>query len=173
MSNKVGLSTPWVTYARKVNALFEEDPEVLVDYDIEGPTLTIYVENAAKADALEQLLPATKEFGNVTLNIKVVPANSQTKVSLFRNAFAGNPIINKIETVEIAPGSPVNYVIFAREVVSFFNDDLGDYFGAESTLYENLARDVFDLGEDGILFCTDLEKTTDGLSFGTPLGEWP
>jgi len=175
MPNKVGLSTPWVTYARKVNALFEKDPEILVDYENEGPTLTIYVENAAKADALEQLLPASKEFGNVTLNIKVVPANSQTKISLFRNAFAGNPIVNKVETtVEMAPGAPqVNYVIFAREVVSFFNDDLGDYFGAESTLYEDLARDVFDLGEDGIFFCTDLEKTTDGLSFGTPLGEWP
>ena len=59
MPNKVGLSTPWVTYARKVNALFEEDPEVLVDYENDGPTLILYVENAAKADALEQLLPAT------------------------------------------------------------------------------------------------------------------
>ena len=28
MANKMGLSSPWVTYARKVHALFAEDPDI-------------------------------------------------------------------------------------------------------------------------------------------------
>lgn len=170
MASNVGISSPWVTYARKVNALFENDPEVLVDYDNDNLELTLYVENMSKADALTQLLPTEKTFGNVTLNIKVVPANEITKISLFRNAFAGNPIVNKIESVAFAQNAPINYIIFDRKVVSFFNDDMSDFFGAESTLYEDLARDVFDLDHEGICFCTDLEEAP-GLN--APLGEWP
>ena len=60
------------------------------------------------------------------------------------------------------------YVIFANKVVQYFNDSLSDAHGVCSTLYQDIARDVF--GDDcGVYFCTDLEEK----STGAPLGEWP
>ena len=47
-----------------------------------------------------------------------------------------------------------NFVVFVPEVVQFYNDDLGDINGLCSTLYQDLAKDLF--GEEaGIYFCTD------------------
>jgi hypothetical protein len=170
LSDTVGIAAPWITYAEEVNALFDKDPEVLVQYDNDNTELKLYVDNAAKADALSRLLPTEKSFGNVTLNISVIPANDNpSKISLFRNAFAGNPIFDSIETVPFAQNAPIEYIIFAREVVSFFNDDMGDFYGAKSTLYEDIARDVFDTTEDGIFFCTKIEtsdKEDELLSLG-------
>ena len=172
MTDNLKISSPWVTYARKINALFDQDPEVLVEYDNDGPEVKLYVDNYAKAEALTELMPTEKTFGNIVLKITVIPANEITKIGLFRNAFAGNPIVDKIETVPFAENAPINYIIFAREVVSFFNDDMNDFFGLESTLYEDLARDIFEVGDGGICFCTNVEDTQkEGLQ--CPLGEWP
>jgi len=160
LTDTLNLASPWITYAQKVNALFDKDPEVLVQYDNDTLELKLYIDNAAKADALSQLLPIEKTFGNVTLKITVIPANNElSKISLFRNAFAGNPIFDRVETVPFTQNAPIEYIIFTREVVSFFNDDVGDFYGAESTLYENIARDVFDTSEDGIFFCTKIETS--------------
>ena len=90
-----------------------------------------------------------KEFGNVKLNIEVIPANvpPKTKLELFMTAFKGNPAINSIEKVS-AYGQDLGFVIFEPEVVQYPTDDIGDYFGIESTLYENIARDIFDNTEN-------------------------
>lgn len=171
--DKVGISSPWMTFARKVNAMFENDPEINVQYDEEANVIKLFVDNSAKADALSQILPAEKEFGNVKIGIEIVPANEDSPAALFRTAFAGNPVVDGIEVVPFAENAPVSYVVFARQVVSFFNDDMSDYFGAESTLYEDLARDVFDTGlGQGVCFCTNIQDSQkEGLQH--PLGEWP
>lgn len=171
--DKVGISSPWVTFARKVNAMFENDPEINVQYDEEANVIKLFVENSAKADALNQILPTEKVFGNVTIGIEVIPANEDSPAALFRTAFAGNPVVDGIEVVPFAGNAPISYVVFARQVVSFFNDDMSDYFGAESTLYEDLARDVFDTGlGQGVCFCTNIQDSQkEGLQH--PLGEWP
>ena len=169
MSNNVGLSSPWVAYARKIYALFEQDSDIRCVWDDENVCLKIYVDDALKADALDQLLPPVKQFGNVTMTIEVIAANEEVSlISLYKAAFAGNPIVSYIETVD-GFGNPLNYIVFEKEVVQYFNDNLGDIHGIESTLYQDLAEEVFD-EHDSIFFCTDIE---DGLSFGTPLGEWP
>lgn len=103
------------------------------------------------------------------MTIEVIAANEEVSlISLYKAAFAGNPIVSYIETVD-GFGNPLNYIVFEKEVVQYFNDNLGDIHGIESTLYQDLAEEVFD-EHDSIFFCTDIE---DGLSFGTPLGEWP
>ena len=174
MSN-LGLSTPWMTFAREINALFENDPDVAsVVYDNDNRVIKLYVNNNAKADALDRILPNEKTFGNVSVKISIIPSNEDdSPAALFRTAFAGNPIVDSIETVPFTEGGAVDYVIFARQVVSFFNDDMSDYFGAESTLYEDIARNVFDTGfGKGICFCTNIEDSQkEGLQH--PLGEWP
>jgi len=50
--------------------------------------------------------------------------------------------------------NPVDYVVFRNEVVQFFNDEMGDPNGLKSTLYQDIAKDVF-ADKDGIFFCTE------------------
>ena len=157
--SKVNLSSPWVTFYREVDALFAEDQEVTVVFDEDECELKLYVENAAKADALTQLLPSERVFGNVTVKVTVIPANekSPSKIQLFRTAFEGNNALSYTETVEGVFTNPISYVVFENKVVQYFNDDLGDAHGICSTLYQNIADDLFEDCE-GIYFCTDLPK---------------
>lgn len=154
----LNLSTPWDLYYREIEALFKDDPQVKVVYDEEAKEVKLYVENAIKADALTQLLPAERNFGGVELKITVIPANVEaSKVSLFRSAFDGNPALEDI----ISTDGPfaTNYVIFKNKVVQYYSDNLGSYYGMTSTLYEDIAKDVFDHAE-GIFFCTELGYDT-------------
>lgn len=156
-SEKVKLSAPWVLYVDALKAMFEEDPEVTIDYDDETNVVRMRVDNQVKADALSQLIPAEKDFGNVKLKINVVPANMKAKKSdLFMAAFAGNSAVNGYVPIEGVFSNPLTYIMFKKEVVQYWIDNMGDPRGLRSTLYEDIAREVF--GEhDGVLFCTDSE----------------
>lgn len=168
-TREVKMAPPWVQYVNSVNAMFAKDPEVKVIYDNDNTTLSLMVDNPVKADALQQIMPPEKEFGNVTLNIKVVPANlKMTKAQLYHTAFSGNPAYVASVPIEGVFTNPLLYVVFAKEVVQYFNDDLSDLHGNRSTLYQNLANEIF-TDHDGVLFCTDVG----GENIGKPLGEWP
>jgi hypothetical protein len=162
------LSSPWVEFYREIEALFAEDDEVKVVYDEENNEVKLYVENARKADALTQLLPAEKTFGNVTLKVTVIPANDAkvSKADLIAEAFEGNPALSYVQHVGAVIGE-FDYAVFKNKVVQFFDDNLSDINGNKSTLYENIAKDVF--GENvGVFFCTEAP-----VSLTKPLGEWP
>ncbi len=170
MSQEVGISSPWVTFAREVKALFEKDPEIRVEYDNDEPGLKVYVANSSKADALGKLLPEEKRFGNVKLAVSVIPANEgESRADLFRRAFAGNAAVTGFETIQDVFANEISYVIFEPEVVQFFNDNLGDVNGLCSTLYQDVANVVFDENHDGVFFCTAPVLAT----LDAPLGEWP
>lgn len=167
MGSPIGLSPPWACFYREIEALFKDDPEIHIVYDEQNYEIKLYVDNPSKADALEKLLPSVKNFGNVNLYIEVIPADTETNdgLSLFEAAFAGNPAFKYVAQ---SPKIAAKYVIFANKVVQYFNDSLSDAHGVRSTLYQDIARDVF--GDDcGVYFCTDLEEK----SAGAPLGEWP
>lgn len=73
----------------------------------------------------------------------------------------------------------LTYVVFEAKVVQFFNDDIGDINGIKSTLYEDIAEEVFEKKE-GIYFCTNKDVTEDMyrsartiLSLDTHDCEWP
>lgn len=163
------LAAPWLTFYNEVKALFEEDPEVKVTFDEEKYELALYVENARKADALTQLMPEEKAFGNVKVKIKVVPSDgAQTKLDLIREAFYGNPVLSYIWQAKTPFGDEFDYVVFENKVVQFYNDNIRDVNGNKSTLYEDIARDVF--GEDfNLCFCTEAKDR----NLIKPLGEWP
>ena len=163
------LAAPWLTFYNEVKALFKEDPEVKVTFDEEKYELALYVENGRKADALTQLMPTEKDFGNVKVQIKVVPADdAPTKVDLFEEAFYGNPALSYVWQAKTPFGDEFDYIVFDHKVVQFYNDNIRDVNGNKTTLFEDIARDVF--GEDvNLCFCTvakDRELTK-------PLGEWP
>ncbi len=167
MAENVGLASPWMTFAREVHEFFRRDPEVEVDFDNDGPELTIRVANASKADALSRLIPAEKTFGNVIMRVTVVPANEDdSKEALFRRAFAGNDAVEDFVTLQDMFGSEITYIEFIPMVVHYYNDNIGDLNGYNHTLYETIAKELFET-DASVRLCT-------GLSVGdAPLGEWP
>ena len=155
---KMKLSPPWITYVHELNALFGQDPDIRVEFNDQTNTVALYVEKQEKADALVMLLPATKDFGNVTLNIKIVPANTTAGyASVLHKAFEGNPIMKQVITIP-TPYGDMTYAMFRKEVVQFYNDQMDDPNGNKSTLYQDIAQDVLgDLVGTGTFFCTDTE----------------
>lgn len=165
-NNGIQLASPWVNFYRELEALFGEDPEIRIEYN-EEDNIVIYVDNKEKAEALQELLPFSKDFGNVTVFINIIPCNLERTLnkSIFEKAFKGNPVF--AYTVD-SKKLPIHYVVFKNRVVQYFNDALNDAHGVRSTLYQEIAKDVF--GEvNGVYFCTDLTDNDVGM----PLGEWP
>lgn len=150
------LFAPWIIYFRQVEVLFEQDPDVKVSFDNDTCELNIRVNGEIKADAISKLLPTEKTFGNVTLKINVIPANEdeEDRLTLIKRAFAGNNAVDDIIETNVF-GGDIRYVIFEKKVVQYKNDDISDFHGVCSTLYQDLAKEI--LGEDkGIYFCTDI-----------------
>ena len=173
--SKLGLVSSWVQYFRKLEAFFAEDPGVKVLLDNKNAAIKLMVEDGTKAVALEALLPDEMTFGNVTVKVIVVPANPKLatgKIDLVAEAFEGNGAVVGIYSVDRIFSNTMNYVVFKPKVVQYFNDDLSDAHGIRSTLYQDLAKELF--GEDGgVFFCTDVVEGKDGKKVGMPLGEWP
>lgn len=148
------LSPPWVTFAKKVEALFGHDPEVKIVFDEDSLELKLFVDNPVKADAIGKILPVSKTFGNVTVKTTVIPSNEQSADALFRAAFHGNPAVDCVEHVEGPVTGEINYVVFHKEVVQFFNDDTSDINGNCSTLYADIAKEVLE-ADKTVRFCTN------------------
>ena len=148
MESNVKLSSPWIDYVHKLEAFFQKDPDVnIVFNDGEERKINIYVENQAKADAMDEVLPKVVSFGSTDLEINVVLVNKlnarKSRGNTFKDLFTGNPICKDIVTVEGIFTNPLTYVIFRKEVVQYYNDDLGDAHGVCSTLYQDIAKRIF------------------------------
>ena len=152
------LSSPWMIYQRKLAAFFREDPGVNILYDEDAKEVKLYIENAAKADALSQLLPHEKKFGNVTLKVTVHSGNlgSTSKMTLFGRALDGNRAVAYMKTVSCLAGDMAYFIVFKKEVVQYFTDDIGDLHGIHSTIYQDLANDIFE-NHENVFFCTDVD----------------
>ena len=153
---KLKLSPPWITFAKEVTALFETDEEVKVLYDGVEQTITLFVDNAAKADALTALLPEQKEFGNVAVKLIVKPSNDartgDAYEDTYKTAFDGNDALVSTATV-VNPLGTFTYVVWDAQIVQFFADNLGDIEGNESMLLAEVAADVL-APAGGVYHCT-------------------
>ena len=168
---------PWTIVIRKLEALFDGDPQIAFNTDFSGlhPTVVLASLNGDKVAALQKLLPNEVVFGGVTLKVMIDgnPSNRAftTKKELFEAAFKGNPAF----AYAVTPGDDswwisTTYVVFKNYVVQFFADNLNDCHGVISTLYQNIAEELLTgEGAQGVFFNTDVERA--GL--GAPLGEWP
>lgn len=172
---RIGQAPPWITYVSELEQMFKYDPEVHVVYNNEEHEVRLYVDTDHKAAALMELLPNEKTFGNVTLQVTIVPANGipipfADNANLFQDAFKGNGAFSFTKTVQGIFSNSLTYVVFRNRVVQYFDDNLGDIYGQKSTLYQEIARNLF--GErEGVFYCTDVEEMV--WKFGIPLGEWP
>ena len=152
-------SAPWVSYVHRLQALFGGDPDIKVEYDGDDQSVALYVHGSAKAEALNALLPTKAVFGSVELEIAVVPDNAKTSVAdLMHSAFSGNPLYSRVITVRPEGCSnPISYVMFMPEVVQYWDDNLGDPNGLESTLAQELAEELLD-SSGGVCYCTEDDR---------------
>lgn len=161
---KLTLSPPWRIYYSKLLAMFGQDDDIKVIFDEDDCSIKFYVAKSKKAEVLNILLPEEKIFGNVSINIKIIPANKNSinfdydKVAdLYDILFKDNPVVDYIKTYESVLSNPLTYVVFKKEVVQFYSDNIGDINGFKSTLYEDIARDLFtSTKNDGVYFCTNI-----------------
>ena len=170
MSETVKLATPWATYYKELCELFKDDPAVRVAFDTDAMEVKLLVDGTVKAEALTALMPGEVTFGNVKLKVTVIPANIDFKdpLDLFKAAFDGNPALSYTKKTDGM--FAMEYVVFKNKVVQFFNDNLQDINGNESTLFEDIAREVFP--NAGVCFCTDAPLYDDmDNSLGRPIRE--
>lgn len=173
---KTKLSPPWVTYMNKVAALFGEDPEIEceMNYHASDPTITLFVSNPDKAAALAKLIHEDVWFGNVMIFVHVDCDKMSNRAfptfkELFETAFNKNPAFAYTVVPDTQYFLPLTYVVFKNRVVQFFNDNLNDPHGIVSTLYQDIAAEIFEEAcPAGVAFCTDVDR-----NIGLPLGEWP
>lgn len=174
---RLKISPPWVTYVNKLQALFDGDPQIAFNIDYQNMKVVLATNNGDKAAALLRLLPEQKVFGNVILKVIVDCDHISnlafpTPKALFDTAFSGNPAY-AYSTSPIDEGYwffSMTYVVFKNCVVQFFNDNLNDCHGLISTLYQDIAAEIFEDAElNGVYYNTDVERG----SLGMPLGEWP
>ena len=175
---RLKLSPPWVTYINKLQQLFDGDPQIAFNVKYEGtnPTVVLATNNPDKATALAKLLPEEKTFGKVTLKISIDGEFSNrafvSSKELFETVFEKNPAFAYC-VAPVAEGYyyiDFIYVVFKNCVVQFFNDNLDDAHGVISTLYQDIAAEIFeDSTPPGAHYCTDVERG----KLGKPLGEWP
>lgn len=152
----VKLSPPWDEYVKKITHLFEQDDDIhICNKDRE---LDIYVDNTDKYEALTHLFPEEKVFGNVSLAIKIIPANEKEKTTrdYIKNLFKGNCAVTNIEDVSVGTNT-MTFIEFEKVIVQYYNDNLADLHGNRTTVMEQIAREVFD-NIDGVYFCTDNEE---------------
>lgn len=175
---RLKLLPPWTIYIKKIQALFDGDPQIACNIDFDGtsPSIVLSCNNGDKVAALMKILPNKFEFGNVALNVIIdgVPSNREfvNKKELFETAFEKNPAFSSaISPVEDGfDWFAMTYVIFKNCVVQFFADNLNDAHGVISTLYQDIASEILTgEGAQGVYFCTDIERG----KVGKPLGEWP
>ena len=151
LTKKLDLSAPWFTYVKEIEALFGNDPDISMSFDEEHLDLYLYVHNHDKADALTKLLPSVKTFGNIAMKIAVFNTNDgeDDPVIFLKRLFQDNRAVVGFETTPKG-----TYVVFRKEVVQFYNDQLDDVHGNKSTLYQEIAKDIFG-GVQGVYFCTE------------------
>ncbi len=157
---RYALAAPWYTLYNELLAMFEGDKEVRVLMDGNCETIRLYIDNPRKCAALDKVLKHEHRFGDKVVTVVCVPPNDtgvkeapEDVETLWETAFDGNQAFAFV----IAPTTPfgtLTYVVFASMVVQFFNDDLSDVYGNRTTLYQNIATDLFQR-QNNENFCTE------------------
>lgn len=161
-NTNVKLSSPLVIFFKQLCKLFMHDPDINIQWedtegkDYENRAIEILVDSEDKYNALTQLMPPKKEFGNVKVQIRVVPSNKEkTELELFEILFKNNPVF--CETIErtLPAGDVIGHLMFRPKVAQYYADNITDPYGNNNELYADIAREVF--GErDGLYYNTDL-----------------
>lgn len=154
------LCAPWVERYAKISAFFKEDKDVVVILDAPEKNVRVYVKTTEKAEALDHIMKKElrdSESDTLLCTVSVIPPNDSVAPFLdgkdvIKEAFKGNPIMRRIEQGTFPFG--FTYVIFQPKVVRYHNDSLAEWDQCGSTLYQEIAKEIFE-PQDGVFWTTD------------------
>lgn len=156
----IGLASPVVEMAAKIEALFKFIPGALTDFDAKTGTVFVYTPADERSEAFRFFLRGVHEFGNLKLRVRlflvdrgeteegnIPPAYTVTDealVRMFRSIFKGSPIEPVYTQLVDQVGTPWNFFEFPSGGISFNADDLQNKAGRSTELVADLVKEVFD-----------------------------
>jgi len=167
------LISPWRNYYHEIQAFFKEDPYVTVVFDEDNMEIKLFVQVSDKAEALTQILNPEKTFGETAVKVTVIPPNTSTRdVKLMMKsmieaeefervigtALDCNKLFYDVRMIKGLLGFNAIYVLFNKNVVQYYNDNIGDLNGVKSILSEDIARDIF-VSHPGVFYCTNVVES--------------
>ena len=164
------VDSPLTKYVGGFICLFDKDPEIDIEYnddDINFQKLIIKTSNIKKAKILKYILNDSKNFENSKLLITVDSFDKKelenleelknyTLEDIFETVFEGNSAYSYCCEVEDDSGTKFIYVVFKCEVVQFFNNNLIDIYGITNTLYQDIAKKIFNI--NNVFYCTEMSE---------------
>lgn len=166
----VGLQAPWVTLWWLVRTMFKYDPAIKVEdinYGDNGQySADIIVKDEEKAAALNDVLSKVNEIGNITFTFNIFAnmnkqgdSNGVVELEDYKKLFAKNPVVFDFLDLTDSFGNKHQFVVFTREVASFYNDDATNPWGLWNGLYEDIASKIFN--GSNIMFTTAPDNIDD------------
>lgn len=164
------LSPPWYTLYNKIYAFFSMDDELTISKLVKVGkgmySIIISSTNTDKIIALSKILPESVNFGNVNVYIYPKVENDEdfevdsrpVNADDYKAAFTGNKyFVEVIHTDQSFYTPDLTFIILTRDIISFFNDDLTDYYGNYNGLVSDVANDIMIL-PSGHNFCIEAIK---------------
>ena len=162
-TNTVKLSPPWYILRNKIYNLLGADEELIISELEESETkkgsyvVTISSQNDAKLEALKKIMISHFEFGNISVDVDfeyIRDEDDEVTIEDYETAFEGNPYF--VQAVETGKGmfQGIKYIVFAKEILQFFDDDLTDLYSNMSIIVADAVKDVCKK-YNNVNFCTD------------------
>lgn len=128
-------------YRNKLAALFEGMDDVMApDFNKEDRCITIKTWSNSKYELLKRMIKTPVKLDSGTIDIVISNecgdgVNEKDVAELFANSPWFDDLI-------YSKDSPKNYVIFAKKIVQYFDDDFSQFYGHQSTTAEALCREL-------------------------------
>jgi len=151
------LSPPQYTYFNFIKHAIGHDDclEVLeMQETVEGDYLIqIEVQGRRKARALAAILELHKPISNFNVYIEILnngqPVEPQEDyetmrdfIAMFKTALNTNCYFESVKVGQTLAGSPLIFLIFKKDVIQFFNDDLSDFYNNYNGVVAHVFREI-------------------------------
>ena len=146
---ELGLQSPWIILHKGLYNLFAQDPDITVAPNMiqcEGGVYETHISssNYEKLSALKKIIRNETKMGNITARV-VFDYDAPTDdigVEDWKAAFAGNPLFKDIIAVPTPTGGEIDYVLFARDILTYYIDDITDLYGNKHIIVADLVKQV-------------------------------
>ena len=167
VNEEVGLQSPWIILHKGIYNLLSQDPDITVAPNMIDAGNGVYEthissSNYEKLTALKKILINETKMGNITARLvfDYAAPTDDIEVEDWRTAFEGNPLFKDIVPVSTPTGSEVDYVLFSRDILTYYVDDLSDLYGNKHIIVADLVNQVAN-ETIGINICTEYDGEAD------------
>lgn len=131
---------PWYDYVKKIELFFKKDPDIYIEFNCASYVLDIYTNNQFKAAALQYFLPTCVDFETVEIDININSLiNEKTYNPEYITPYGHLSLLAQDNPIFVS----VNLNDFTNIVEVIFSATIIHYGENKSTLYENIAREIF------------------------------